>query len=902
MQPLDFLTAFSALTGSPPFPWQTALYHEFTAGRIPASANIPTGLGKTAVIAVWLCALAEKPLTTPRRLAYVVNRRTVVDQTTSEVEKWRNNLEAAGIRSALASLGAVPLLSNDDQPLAISTLRGQFADNRAWSADPARPAVIVGTVDMIGSRLLFNGYGSGFKTRPHHAGFLGQDTLVVHDEAHLEPAFQRLLETLAGQQKTDGDLRPVHILALSATNRSAEETAHSLTQSDYDHPRVRQRIHAAKKPTLHAISDEKKDLAEKLTELALARRESGRAVLIFARHLDVVQRVAAALGKAKVQPSPVKLIGPLRGLERDRLIYDPTFQRFLPPTSRAKIKEPISAGTVYLVATSAGEVGVNLSADDLVCDLSTFESMAQRLGRVNRFGDLPDGDRPASTIDIVHPLSFAYETSLEKQQGKDRVEIARERTLALFQKLEEKGTASPASLGDLPIADRLAAFSPPPEIPPATDILFDAWSLTTIRGVLPGRPPVADYLHGIADWEPPETQVAWRTEVGLLDTPALRELYPPAELLADYPLLPQELLRDRSERILEQLKKLSLLPEIAAWPELPVWLVGEDGEIESTTLAKLAQIDGKNAGARLGNRTLLLPPAAGGLNPDGSLDGNAPPTAGGTEDVSSTAPNREAKSQRIRIRSDGALSTKTPDAAGFRLVRPRIDLDSGADENDSSDLGGEESASSAGGRYWYWLEATEMIGDANLHQAKRSVRLDIHGSDVERLATAIASKLALTPELRRAVVIAARHHDAGKNRVSWQKSIGNPSPAIALAKAGRELRPRATGEHYRHEFGSLIDIASDAEFLALSNDEKDLALHLIAAHHGRARPHFTAEEATDSDAAFATARDLSVTVPLRFARLQRRFGRWGLAYLESILRAADYAASANPSKTVEETK
>lgn len=900
MQPLDFLKAFKALTGSAPFPWQTMLYAEFIAGRFPHSANIPTGLGKTAVIAVWLCALAAKPHATPRRLVYVVNRRTVVDQTTSEVEKWRNNLEAAGICSSLAALGAVPLLSTDDQPLAISTLRGQFADNRAWSADPARPAVIVGTVDMIGSRLLFNGYGSGFKTRPHHAGFLGQDTLVVHDEAHLEPAFQRLLETVTGRQKTDGDLRPIRVLALSATNRSADETAHSITQTDRDHPTVHQRIHAAKQPTLHAIGDEKKELAEKLTALALARRESGRAVLIFARHLDVVQRVAAGLEKAKVQPAPVKLIGPLRSLERDRLIYDPTFQRFLPVTSRVPISKPISTGTVYLVATSAGEVGVNLSADDLVCDLSTFESMAQRLGRVNRFGELAD-----CTVDIVHPRSFAYEASSEKQQGKDRVEIARERTLGLFHQLEKKGTASPAALGDLPIADRLAAFSPLPEIPPATDILFDAWSLTTIRGILPGRPPVADYLHGIADWEPPETQVAWRTEVGLLDTPELRELYPPAELadlFGDYPLLPHELLRDRSERILEQLKKLAQRPEIAARPELPVWIVGEDGEIEPTTLATLAQIDGKNAGVRLGNRTLLLPPAVGGLNPDGSLDGNAPPTADGTEDVSSAVPNREAKCQRIRIRSDSALSTKIPEAADFRLIRPRIDLDPEADENDSSDSHGEASMRPAGGRYWYWLEAAELIGDANLHQAKKSVLLEIHRADVERLATAIADKLQLPPELRRPVIIAARHHDAGKNRLSWQKSIGNPAPAIALAKAGRALRPRATGEHYRHEFGSLIDIAADAEFLALTEDEKDLALHLIAAHHGRARPHFPAEEATDPDAAFATVRDLSVTVPLRFARLQRRFGRWGLAYLESILRAADYSASANPSATVEKSK
>ena len=40
-------------------------------------------------------------------------------------------------------------------------------------------------------------------------------------------------------------------------------------------------------------------------------------------------------------------------------------------------------------------------------------------------------------------------------------------------------------------------------------------------------------------------------------------------------------------------------------------------------------------------------------------------------------------------------------------------------------------------------------------------------------------------------------------------------------------------------------------------------------------------------------------IPRRFARLQREYGRWGLAYLESLLRAADYAASASPSQTLE---
>ena len=79
-------------------------------------------------------------------------------------------------------------------------------------------------------------------------------------------------------------------------------------------------------------------------------------------------------------------------------------------------------------------------------------------------------------------------------------------TLALLNELN--GDASPAALGALPLDRRVAAFTPPPLCVPTSDILFDAWALTTIRDRLPGRPPVADYLHGVAGWEPPETHVA----------------------------------------------------------------------------------------------------------------------------------------------------------------------------------------------------------------------------------------------------------------------------------------------------------------------------------------------------------------------------------------------------------
>jgi len=57
----------------------------------------------------------------------------------------------------LDALISLRINSNEDaSPLAISTLRGELADNREWQSDPASPAIIVGTVDMIGRiRLIY---------------------------------------------------------------------------------------------------------------------------------------------------------------------------------------------------------------------------------------------------------------------------------------------------------------------------------------------------------------------------------------------------------------------------------------------------------------------------------------------------------------------------------------------------------------------------------------------------------------------------------------------------------------------------------------------------------------------------------------------------------------------------
>ena len=150
-----------------------------------------------------------------------------------------------------------------------------------------------------------------------------------------------------------------------------------------------------------------------------------------------------------------------------------------------------------------------------------------------------------------------------------------------------------------------------------------------------------------------------------------------------------------------------------------------------------------------------------------------------------------------------------------------------------------------------------------------------HLDDVQQKARMLAEKL--VPDLADVYAQAGAKHDIGKRSQLWQRCMGR-HPSETVAKSYYVPYPKGLNG-YRHELGSLVG----------EEVTGDLLLHLIAAHHGNARPHFT-PTAIDGRSIRGSEKVIRET-PARFARLTEQYGPWGLAYLEALLKAADAWAS-----------
>ena len=171
--------------------------------------------------------------------------------------------------------------------------------------------------------------------------------------------------------------------------------------------------------------------------------------------------------------------------------------------------------------------------------------------------------------------------------------------------------------------------------------------------------------------------------------------------------------------------------------------------------------------------------------------------------------------------------------------------------------------------------------------AGRPQLLEEHQTWAEDRARDLAGRLGLPVRYADMLGIAAGLHDEGKRARRWQRAFNAQGPGDYAKTRGPVNTALLDG--YRHEFGSLPLAEKDGRLRGLPEDLQDLALHLIAAHHGFARPVIGTGGCEDAPP--STLEERARGVALRFARLQRRWGPWGLAWWEALLRAADQQAS-----------
>jgi CRISPR-associated endonuclease/helicase Cas3 len=189
-----------------------------------------------------------------------------------------------------------------------------------------------------------------------------------------------------------------------------------------------------------------------------------------------------------------------------------------------------------------------------------------------------------------------------------------------------------------------------------------------------------------------------------------------------------------------------------------------------------------------------------------------------------------------------------------------------------------------------WLVVEKWRNDASTEDDRSEGHpqlLEKHQDRAEQRARELAKRLGLSPEHEEVLAVAARLHDEGKRSARWQRAFHAPRDGVYAKTEGPINQGLLDG--YRHELGSVLRVENDPRLSGLSEDRRDLVLHLIGAHHGFARPVIATDNCDDAPPSVLDEK--AGEIALRFARLQKQWGPWGLAWWEALLRATDQLAS-----------
>jgi len=548
----DFARFFEEVHGDKPFPWQERLLRQVThEGKWPSVLDLPTGSGKTAAIDIAVFHLAleaerREARRAPVRIAFVVDRRLVVDDAFLRAEKLAKALASAQAGSVAARVAeCLTHLSGDGPPLLARRLRGGVPRESDWARTPAQPTVLCSTVDQVGSRLLFRGYGVSDSMKPVHAGLLGSDCLILLDEAHLAEPFRQTLGwvcTYRGERwrETDAHATPNGVALLTATPGEESQDRFPLYDEDKEHPVLKARLKAPKsarlvppekkkatlggddtEPEGYETADEK-DLAHRVTAIvkeALDALEHFQNVQCGAVHPAigiVANRVARArevhrllcrdlaekIAAEKVA-KPILMIGPARPLDRDGLaeILEPIRTRTWAEGETRTLERPL-----LLVATQCIEAGVDIDLDAPVTEAAPLDALRQRFGRLNRAGRRIE---PYAAIVAGKPdVSARQNDPVYGKTIKPAWDYLDQAAKANGGRVDFGIDAMQTLMTQTPVPDE--ALSPKPDAPILLPAHLDLLSQTS--PIPAADPDIALYLHG-PDRQPDSITVVWRADI-----------------------------------------------------------------------------------------------------------------------------------------------------------------------------------------------------------------------------------------------------------------------------------------------------------------------------------------------------------------------------------------------------
>ncbi len=967
---MDFAIFFQAIHGHPPFPWQQSLVDRLDReDRWPDVLDLPTGAGKTAALdaAVFHLALrADTPAAAALRIVLVVDRRLVVDDAYERARTIGRVLTdpsdtAMPERTVVEEVARrLQLLSGPGAPpLVAARLRGGAPLEQEWARTPTQPTLLCSTVDQVGSRLLFRGYGVSDRMKPVHAGLLGEDSLILLDEAHLSEPFR----------KTLGDVHEIgragiKTVVLTATPGVPGKRPFALGTRDRADPVLKARLHATKRARLMKPirNDPAEAFARAACEMADGLRRAGvscPAVGVVVNRVALAREVFQKLSEREKHGFECLLmIGRSRSVTRDQIAEK------LAPFRTGAVGRA-DAEPMMLVATQCVEVGVDLDLDGLVTQAASFDALRQRFGRLNRAG------RPITAEGAILVTSESLAKKTDDPVYGDRIRktwdalnaMAKDNVVdfgveALDRQLKE---------ADVDLAELAAPRAQAPTLMPA---YLDLWSQTS-------PPPVSDpevglFLHG-TERSPAEVSLVWRSDITDADMgegsdvlKAILELVPPrAAEMIDVPIWSAAAWL-RGERD-AGLANVADVPERPEPPEVEAtrpgrrafrWAGSQDPRTALVSHAELRPGD-----------VLVVPADYGGC--DGF--GWAPASTHHVADVGDVAawpfrgrrfavrvardvvaPDADASWRSIAAvlaANDGtALLDELLDALPKHLGASPEDQpsDNGAVRDVSRELerlrNAAVSKSVKGSRieshFPYAQHDAGVIlvaahglrddaardqsaateDDTLSHTSSRPVALQCHTDSVVAHAESFARTLRLPSKTAADVSLAAFLHDAGKSDLRFQTMLAGGDwwsrpDGPPLAKSGRTSSPGASARSglprgWRHEALSVRVALAHPRFAQARDPE--LVLWLIGTHHGLGRPFFGFADPQEDEAGNGLLGCLGVDSwrlgsghgpwslafdyngldwTAVFHELKQRYGIWGLARLEAILRLADHRAS-----------